>query len=149
MGLGPGACAAACLVGAFHKTADGAVRYDDSKCIGCRYCMLACPFGIPRYQYNELLPYVAKCRMDDRCRVDGGAPACISACPTGATIFGNRQELIEEARRRFKKYPSRYFNDHIWGEKEFGGTSVMYIGDVDLGPILKMPSQKDFKKHGR
>ncbi len=138
-------CAAACLVGAFTKTEDGAVRYADEKCIGCRYCMLACPFGIPRYQYDELLPYVAKCRMDERCRVDGGAPACVSACPTGATIFGNRDDLIAEAKRRIKASPGKYYNDHLWGEKEFGGTSVMYLSDVDVGKTLGFPTKAQFE----
>ncbi|MBU3917725.1 4Fe-4S dicluster domain-containing protein, partial [bacterium] len=85
-------CQAACLVGALVKTPDGAVTYDASKCIGCRYCMLACPFSIPRYQYDKPLPYVRKCKMDETCRVKGGRPACTSACPTGATIFGTRDD---------------------------------------------------------
>jgi len=138
-------CMSACLVGAFEKTADGAVVYDASKCIGCRYCMLACPFGIPRYEYNELLPYVKKCKMNRDCRVDGGAPACVSACPTGATVFGRREDLIEEARRRLKKDPARY-QQHIWGEKEFGGTCVMYIAGVDVGPVLGFPKQAELDK---
>jgi formate dehydrogenase iron-sulfur subunit len=138
-------CAAACLVGAFTKTADGAVKYDPSKCIGCRYCMLACPFGIPRYDYNSLLPYVRKCRMDENCRVAGGAPACVTACPTGATIFGTRAELLAEAHRRIAKEPPRYVN-HVWGEKEFGGTCVLYIGGTDLGPTLGFPKQEELAK---
>lgn len=139
-------CAAACLVGAFTKTDDGAVKYDPAKCIGCRYCMLACPFGIPRYDWNSLLPYIRKCRMDEQCRVEGGAPACVSACPTGATIFGNREDLLAEARRRIKKEPRRYLS-HIWGEKEYGGTCVLYIAGVDVGPVLGFPTLEQLAKH--
>ncbi len=138
-------CAAACLVGAFTKTADGAVSYDASKCIGCRYCMLACPFGIPRYEYDKALPYVRKCKMNDECRVEGGLPACVAACPTKATIFGPRDELLKEARRRIAAAPDRYI-DHIWGEHEFGGTSVMYISDVPLGSTLRIPTDEELRE---
>ena len=141
------ACQTACLVHAFTKTADGAVVYDAKKCIGCRYCMLACPFGIPRYEWNELLPYVSKCKMNEDCRVDGGMPACVSACPTGATIFGVRDDLIKEAKARIKSKPKLY-EDHIYGEKEFGGTSVMYITSKDspLWDALHMASPKEMEK---
>lgn len=138
-------CASACLVGAFEKRPDGPVVYDASKCIGCRYCMLACPFMIPRYQYDSLLPYVVKCKMNEECRVEGGMPACVSACPTGATIFGDREELIKEARRRIAEKPEVYV-DHIWGEHEFGGTSVMYISDVPVGELLRIPPGEEMKK---
>jgi formate dehydrogenase iron-sulfur subunit len=138
-------CVAACLVGAFTKTPDGAVAYDDDKCIGCRYCMIACPFSIPRYEYDKTLPYVRKCKMNDECRVEGGLPACVDACPTKATIFGPRSELIKEARRRIAEKPDSYI-DHIYGEHEFGGTSVIYISDVPLGPTLRMPTKEEFEQ---
>jgi len=138
-------CAAACLVGAFTKTPDGAVVYDDAKCIGCRYCMLACPFMIPRYEYDQPLPYVRKCKMNEDCRVAGGMPACVTACPTGATIFGPRDELLAEAKRRIAAAPGRYI-DRVWGEHDFGGTSVIYISDVDLGPTLRMPDAEELER---
>lgn len=138
-------CLAACLVGAFSINADGAVVYDDSKCIGCRYCMIACPFSIPRYEYNKALPYVRKCKMDETCRVEGGLPACVSACPTQATIFGPRDELIKVAEKRIKAEPDLY-QDHIYGREEFGGTSVMYISDVPLGKTLKIPEKEQFEQ---
>lgn len=138
-------CASACLVGAFTKTPDGAVVYDDDKCIGCRYCMLACPFMIPRYEYEQTLPYVRKCKMNEDCRVDGGAPACVTACPTGATVFGPRDLLLEEAKRRIKETPDKYV-DHIYGEEELGGTSVLYISDVPLGKTLRMPEREEFER---
>jgi formate dehydrogenase iron-sulfur subunit len=138
-------CAAACLVGALTKRADGPVSYDADKCIGCRYCMLACPFSIPRYEYEKALPFIRKCKMDETCRVAGGEPACTSACPTGATVFGLREDLIVEARRRIDERPDVYV-DHIWGEHEFGGTSVIYISDNELGDVLKIPTEKEFAK---
>jgi formate dehydrogenase iron-sulfur subunit len=123
------ACVAACPVGAMHKTEIGAVIYDSSKCLGCRYCMMACPFGIPRYDWESAVPYVEKCILCyDRIKV-GGQPACTEACPTKATIFGDRDELLAEAHRciRGGKYV-----DKVWGESEVGGTSVLYISDIDL-----------------
>ncbi len=136
------ACVSACLVGAFKKRADGAVEYDASMCIGCRYCMLACPFEIPRYEWEKPLPYVIKCKMNEECRVEGGMPACVSACPTGATIFGKRDELIHEAKRRIKEKPELYI-PHVYGEHEFGGTSVMYVSDIPIEDIVKFPREKE------
>jgi Fe-S-cluster-containing dehydrogenase component len=138
-------CQTACLVGALTKSADGAVEYDADKCIGCRYCMLACPFMIPRYEYDQALPFVRKCKMNDECRVAGGLPACIDACPTGATVFGPREKLLEEAKRRIAENPGRY-QDHVYGESEFGGTSVMYLSDVPLNEALRIPTSADFAK---
>lgn len=132
-------CAAVCLVSAFDKNSDGSVTYNADKCIGCRYCMLGCPFSNVRYQYDNPLPYVGKCKMNEDCRVPGGMPACVSACPTGATVYGPREELIKEARRRIKENPDRYI-DYIYGEHDFGGTSVIYISDVPINDAIDMPS---------
>jgi Fe-S-cluster-containing dehydrogenase component len=138
-------CAAACLVGAFTRTPDGAVVYDDAKCIGCRYCMLACPFMIPRYEYDQPLPYIRKCKMNEDCRVAGGMPACVSACPTGATVFGPRDALLHKARQRIQDNPGRYV-DHVYGERDFGGTSVIYISDIPLNDTLKIPSREELER---
>lgn len=125
------ACVAACPVGAMHKTEIGAVIYDSSKCLGCRYCMMACPFGIPRYDWNLIVPYVRKCILCyDRIKV-GGQPACTEACPSKATIFGDRDELLAEAHHRIAATPRKYVN-RVWGESQVGGTSVLYISDIDL-----------------
>jgi formate dehydrogenase iron-sulfur subunit len=122
-------CASACPVGAFQKTAAGPVVYDANKCMGCRYCMLACPFNIPKYEWSKNLPRVRKCDMcADRLAL-GLPTACASVCPTGATKFGTRAELLEEARRRIAAEPGRY-NSHIYGAEEVGGTSVLIISDV-------------------
>jgi len=126
------ACASACPVGALHKTKEGVVIYDSNKCLGCRYCMMACPYGIPRYDWDEQVPYVRKCIMCHHRLRQGRQPACTEACPEKATIFGDRTELLAEARRRIRKDPDRYI-DHVWGEHEVGGTNVLYISDIDLG----------------
>jgi len=125
------ACVSACPVGALSRTDIGAVVYDSAKCMGCRYCMMACPYGIPRYDWDQAVPYVRKCILCyDRIRA-GGQPACTDACPTKATIFGDRDLLLAEARRRIRENPGRYV-DRVWGEHEIGGTSVLYISNVDL-----------------
>ena len=126
------ACVSACPVGALHKTAEGPVIYDNNKCLGCRYCMMACPYGIPRYDWDNAVPYVRKCIMCYDKVKEGKQPACTEVCPTGATIFGERDELIAEARRRIKAEPGKYIQK-IYGEKEAGGTGVLYISDIDLG----------------
>ncbi len=127
-------CVSACLVGGLTKLPDGPVIYDSDKCIGCRYCMLACPFHIPRYEWDKTIPFMVKCNMCVGRLADGKQPACVEACPEGALVFGNRDRLLSEAHSIIKKYPARYHN-HIWGENEFGGTSVLYISDVDLAAL--------------
>jgi formate dehydrogenase iron-sulfur subunit len=134
-------CAAVCLVSAFDKNPDGSVTYNADKCIGCRYCMLGCPFSNIRYQYDKPVPYIGKCKMSEECRVEGGMPACVSACPTGATIYGPREQLIAEAKRRIAENPDKYIN-YIYGEHDFGGTSVIYISDVPLNDAINMPSKE-------
>ena len=127
-------CVAACLVGGLRKTAQGAVVYDPDKCIGCRYCMLACPFHIPRYEWDKTVPLVRKCNMCVDRQQKGQLPACVEACPEHALVFGERELLLKEARSRIESNPDRYIN-HIWGEHEYGGTCVIYISDVDLGGL--------------
>jgi formate dehydrogenase iron-sulfur subunit len=126
------ACVEACIVGALRKTPEGAVVYDKDVCIGCRYCMVACPWEIPKYSWEDTVPYIQKCTLcHDRVTETGKPPACVDACPEEATIFGDREELLAEARKRLAAEPDRYIQK-IWGEKEVGGTSVLYISDVDL-----------------
>ncbi|MGD2123700.1 MAG: 4Fe-4S dicluster domain-containing protein [Gemmatimonadota bacterium] len=125
-------CVSACLVGGITKTPDGPVVYDPDKCIGCRYCMLACPFHIPRYEWDDTVPFMRKCAMCFERLGDGLPPACVEACPNEALRFGDRNELLKEAHRTISAGAGRYLN-RVWGEHEFGGTSVLYISDVDLG----------------
>jgi formate dehydrogenase iron-sulfur subunit len=127
-------CVSACLVGGITKSAEGPVVYDPKKCIGCRYCMLACPFHIPRYQWDRIAPLMIKCDMCYDRIAENRLPVCVEACPQEVLKFGDRESLLREARLRINKNPDRYIN-HIWGEKEFGGTSVIYISDVDLAAI--------------
>ena len=134
------ACVAACLVGALQKTKDGPVIYDDRRCIGCRYCMIACPVGVPTFEWDEPLPWIRKCTFCADRQGGGLEPACVTTCPSGALKFGEREELIAEARERIAAHPGEYV-DHIYGEKEVGGTSWLYLSPVpfeELGfPNLK------------
>lgn len=121
------ACASACFVGAFTKSPEGAVVYDASVCVGCRYCIVACPFSIPTYEYNEALtPRVMKCTLCQPRVAEGKLPGCVEACPKEALTYGKREDLITIARERIRKHPERYI-DHIYGEHEVGGTSWLYI----------------------
>jgi len=133
------ACVAACPVGALHKTEDGPVVYDRDICMGCRYCMMACPYEIPRYMWEENVPYVSKCTMcyEAMRRGEIDQPACTRACPEEATVFfRSRDQALAEARRRIAANPGTYFENRIWGEHEVGGTSVIYLSDIDLGSIF-------------
>ncbi len=133
------ACASACLVKALEKTKDGPVIYNKDRCMGCRYCMIACPFDIPKYQYDTPDPYVRKCVMCFDKVAKGEQPACAEACPTGATQFGKRRELIEIARKRIADEPDKYVHQ-IYGEHEAGGTAVMYLASV---PFEKLGMRTD------
>jgi len=133
------ACAEACIVGALQKTPEGPVVYDDRKCIGCRYCMVACPFGVPAFEWDKPLPWIRKCTFCADRQAAGLKPACVATCPTGALEFGEREELIVEAHRRIVAEPQKYV-DYVYGENEIGGTSWLYLSPVPfekLGfPIL-------------
>ena len=123
------ACASVCPVGALEKTALGPVTYDAGKCMGCRYCMVACPFGVPKYEWNKLFPKVRKCTLCSHRVANGKQTACAEICPTGATKFGERDDLINEAQRRIRDNPGKYVN-HIFGLSEVGGTSVLLLSGV-------------------
>ena len=129
------ACASACFVRAFTKTPKGAVIYDASVCVGCRYCMIACPFEIPTYEYDKALePRVMKCTLCYPRIVKGLLPGCVQACPTEALTFGKRSDLLQIARKRISKFPDRYV-DHIYGENEMGGTSWLYLSAVPFKEV--------------
>ncbi|WP_028315457.1 4Fe-4S dicluster domain-containing protein [Desulfatibacillum aliphaticivorans] len=124
------ACVSACIVGALTKQENGAVIYDKSKCIGCRYCMVACPFGIPAYEYDQpFTPEVRKCTYCfERISKEGGKPGCASVCPVEAITFGKRDTVLALAKDKIKKDPGRYINK-VYGEEEVGGASWMYISE--------------------
>jgi len=120
------ACASVCPVAALRKTAAGPVIYEASRCMGCRYCMIACPFGVPRYEWQSLNPKVEKCTMCSTRVLAGQQTACAEICPTGATKFGERDALIAEAQQRIRDNPGKYVN-RIYGLEEVGGTSVLLL----------------------
>ena len=127
-------CVSVCPVGALSKTPEGPVVYDSAKCIGCRYCIMACPFGVPKYQWDRALPIVGKCVMCSP-RVSAGLPtACAAVCPTGATLFGERDDLAAEARSRISAQPASYV-DHVYGLEEAGGTSVLMLSSVPFSQL--------------
>jgi Fe-S-cluster-containing dehydrogenase component len=130
------ACVSACMIGAFQKREYGVVTWDGSRCIGCRYCQVACPYGIPKYQWDTALPKIVKCEL---CRDRPGdkkfVPACCEVCPRQAVIWGKRDELLAEAHRRIADHPGRYFEDRLYGEVEGGGTQVMYLSHVPFDKL--------------
>lgn len=130
-------CVSACIVGAFRKGPNGAVTYDPSKCMGCRYCMVACPFQIPAYEYdNALTPQVRKCTFcsNEGHPNRGGVPACVRACPKEALTYGPRDDLLARAHEKIRGQPDAYI-DHVYGEREAGGTSWLYLSGVPFEEI--------------
>jgi Fe-S-cluster-containing dehydrogenase component len=136
------ACVSACIVGAFSREANGAVIYDAWKCIGCRYCMAACPFQVPAYEFsNVLTPQVRKCTFCFETRLTKGkVPACVESCPMEVMTFGKRTDLIKQAQEKIKTFPDRYV-PHIYGEKEVGGTAWLYVSGIPFTAL-------DFPKLG-
>ncbi len=127
-------CVSVCPVEAFRKEPGGPVVYDSSRCIGCRYCIMACPFGVPKYQWDRTVPIVQKCSMCSDRIAAGQPPACAAVCPTGATRFGDRDELIREARSRLWASPKNYV-PRIYGLEEVGGTSVLMLSSVPFANL--------------
>ncbi len=151
------ACAAACMLHSLQKDATtGVVTYDPAYCVGCRYCQMACPYNVPKFEFSRTTPLIVKCEL---CRhrakepavkgadgftrhPKGQGQACCEVCPRGAVISGLRSELLPEARRRIAASPGKYFEDRVYGETEGGGTQVLYLSHVafdklglpELGP---------------
>lgn len=149
------ACVSACIVGAMTKHKNGSVTWDTDKCIGCRYCMVACPFQVPAFQYDKALnPKIMKCDFCfERTKV-GKLPACVEICPVETLTYGTRSELIRIAREKIKRNPERYV-DHIYGEYEAGGTSWMYLANQDFAKLAfpkpgdkPMPGTSESIQHG-
>jgi len=124
-------CVSVCPVGAFQKTLMGPVVYEEARCMGCRYCMLACPFQVPVYEWSQALPKVRKCDMCHARLASGKPTACAEACPTGATMLGDREAVLREARRRLAETPKQY-NGGVLGLADVGGTSVFMLSAVPL-----------------
>jgi Fe-S-cluster-containing dehydrogenase component len=129
------ACVAACLTQAMYKTKEGPVIWREDKCMGCRFCMVSCPFDIPKFEYNSPNPKIVKCDMCyDRIR-EGKKPACVEVCPAEAMVFGKRSELLKEAQNRFHDNADWYNTDYIYGLDEAGGTGFMYIAPVPFDEL--------------
>ena len=129
------ACVSACIVGAFTKNENGAVTWDGSKCIGCRYCMVACPFQVPTFEYQKAIePNISKCDFCYPKTSKGELPACVYICPVEALTFGKKTDLINVARERIEHMPDRYVKK-IYGEKEVDGTAWMYMAAQDFAKL--------------
>lgn len=128
------ACAAACLTNAMYKTREGPVTWNGDKCMGCRFCMVSCPFDIPKFEYHEWNPKIQKCNMCYERLQEGKKPACVEACPTDTLMFGMKRELMEIARHRVYNYPEKYIQK-IYGEYEVGGTGWLYLSAVPFEQI--------------
>lgn len=130
------ACVSGCPMNALHKEPLGVVGWNPSLCIGCRYCQIACPFNIPKFEWNVVNPKIVKCEL---CRHTVGKtaaqPACSRVCPTKAVIYGKRSDLLAEAHRRIAERPGFYFENRVYGEIEGGGTQCLILSHVDYGNL--------------
>jgi Fe-S-cluster-containing dehydrogenase component len=130
------ACVSVCPVSALTKDKQtGVVDYNKSACVGCRYCQLACPFNIPKFQWDRAIPQIVKCNFCKNTYLkEKGITACADACPTGAILFGKRMDLLQEARKRLQANPSKYIPT-IYGEKEVGGSNHLYLAGVPFAKL--------------
>jgi Fe-S-cluster-containing dehydrogenase component len=156
------ACVSSCMLGALHKEGEGPRRYEDERrgsglvlydkatCVGCRYCQIACPFNVPKFEWTKAVPLIVKCELcHQRAKPDAKGPlavanpACCEACPREAVIYGYRAELLEDARRRIAAEPERYA-PHVYGEREAGGTQVLYLAPAGVSfDRLGLPALSD------
>jgi len=135
------ACASVCPVAALKKSPEGPVVYDETRCMGCRYCLVACPFGVPKYEWTKTIPRVRKCILCASRLKEGKVTACSEICPTAATQFGDREALLKEAKTRIQEDPGTYVQ-HVFGETEVGGTSVLFLAPkafAELGFPTDLP----------
>ena len=133
------ACVTGCPFGALTKRDDGAVVWESSRCIGCRYCEIACPFDVPKFEWENFNPRIVKCEMCVHRLDEGIDPACTSVCPTSAVVFGYRSDLLVEAKRRIQDNLGRYHENRVYGEHEGGGTQVLYLSAISFTK-LGLPS---------
>jgi Fe-S-cluster-containing dehydrogenase component len=130
------ACVTGCPFGSLKKGEWGVVTWNPSLCIGCRYCEVACPFDVPKFEWDKWNPKIVKCEfcLDPRLK-KGQQPACTAVCPTGAVIFGKRSDLLAKAKERIAASPGKYFENRVYGEHEAGGTQVLYLSKVPFEKI--------------
>ena len=124
------ACVSGCPFGALQKSKYGIVEWHANRCIGCRYCEISCPFDVPRFEWAKFNPRIVKCELCRHRLADGRQPACTDVCPVGAVIFGTREQLLAEAKRRLQLHPGKYYQDRVYGEYDLGGTQVLYLSHV-------------------
>jgi len=128
------ACAAACPTEAMEKTKKGPIIWEGNRCIGCRFCMISCPFDMPKFEYNDWNPRLVKCTMCFERLEQGQKPACVEACPTDTLMFGTMVKNLEIARHRIYSHPDKYVHQ-IYGEHEVGGTGYIYLSAVPFDQI--------------
>lgn len=133
--LDPG-CVGACMMGSFQKREHGIVTWKGDRCIGCRYCAVACPYNIPKFEWDKAFPLVVKCELCSHRIAEGGIPACCEVCPRHAVIYGSYPELLAEAKRRLAEQPDHYY-PKVFGESDGGGTQVLYLTARDV-PFEKL-----------
>jgi Fe-S-cluster-containing dehydrogenase component len=120
------ACVSACMLGSLQKREHGVVTYDVNLCVGCRYCQIACPFGVPKFDFSSATPTIVKCEMCMPRLKEGKEPGCTEVCPRKAVIYGKREDLLKEAHARLARQPGRY-QPKVYGEHDAGGTQVLYL----------------------
>ena len=135
------ACASACMLGALKKREFGVVTYEPDYCIGCRYCEVACPFNVPKFEFENAAPKIVKCELCKERLASGQEPACTEVCPRNAVVFGRRSELLKEAKKRIVESPGRYVAK-VYGETDAGGTQVLYLSHVPFD-TLGLPALGD------
>ncbi len=151
--IDPG-CVSACMIGAFHKGQGGLVAWDGDKCVGCRYCQVACPFQVPKFEWDKNNPKIVKCELCKDRLAKGGVPACTEVCPAKAVIYGKVEDLKAEAHRRIAAKPSLY-QPKVYGEEEAGGTQVLYLSAVPFEKLglpkldgTSVPYRSESVQHG-
>jgi len=143
--IDPG-CVNACMIGAFKKREFGIVTWDIDRCIGCRYCQVACPYNVPKFQWDTAIPEIVKCELCNHMLARGEEPGCCQACPKEAVIYGTYEELLADARQRIADHPERYYpagEPQIFGDTEGGGTQVLYLAGVDFEKLGLPPLGDD------
>ncbi len=149
-------CVSVCPVTAMRKDPEtGVVTHHKEACIGCRYCVYACPYNVPKYELDEAFGQIQKCQFCVHRLKQGKLPACVEVCPTGANLFGTREEMLGEAKRRLglnpgdiyeyprltldapyqHEKPAPEYGQQVFGEKEGGGTQVLMVAGVPLDKL--------------
>lgn len=149
-------CISVCPVTAMRKDPEtGVVTYHEEACIGCRYCVWACPYNIPKWDFDDAFGKINKCEFCNHLLAEGKLPACVDRCPTGASLFGTHEEMLEEAHRRLALEPGDTYDyprntlddpnrheavvphyiDRVYGETQGGGTQVMVLAGVPFGKL--------------